>query len=171
MARAKEIMAHRRFEGAPGRIGVGSYFWTAPSDEHLALANDFARRWAQRRHPRSELATINVVVSVGDEDILQLDDPDHHLDLRLLLVSAVKEYFGVESPFDVSRDEVRKIHRQLFGIIEGYIKLVEEALGHEIKIVFKCQVPPVEDPLKELIGLTTCFSVRQNTCITEMRII
>lgn len=154
-----------------GRIGVGSYFWTAPSDEHLALANDFARKWAKRRYPYSEVATINVVVTVEDEDILQLDDPEHHLDLRLLLASAVSEHFGVESPFDVPHSEVKKIHPQLFGIIEGYIKLVEEALGHEIKIVFKCQVPPVDDPLRELIGLTTCFSVRQSTCITEMRII
>lgn len=169
-ARAKEILAHH-FQKAPGRIGIGAYFWTAPSDEHLPLANDFASRWATRRNPYSKVAVLNVEVDVEEDDVLQLDDPDHHLDLRLLLASAVQSHFKVSSPFDVSRDEVKKIHPALFGIVEGYIRLVENSLGHELKVVFKCQVPPVDDPLKEIIGLTTCFSVRNNSCITEMQVI
>jgi len=158
-----------RFQTAPGRLGEGAYFWTAMEDDHMPLAEDFAKRWAEKRCGQSLKAIVNVEVEVDDDRILYLDDPEHHLGLRLLLADAVMEYFGVDSPFKVSRDQVASIHPQLFGVIEEYIRLIEQELGYNLSLVFKCQVPPVNDPLKELIGLSTCFSVRDIDCIKDMQ--
>lgn len=167
--RARSIEANR-FLPAPGRLGEGAYFWTAVEDEHIPLADDFARRWAQRRHGGSLKAIVNVEVEVDDDRVLYLDDPEHHLGLRLLLADAVMEHFDVDSPFKVSRDQVVTIHPQLFGVIEEYIQLIEAELGYGLGLVFKCQTPPVDDPLKELIGLSTCFSVRDIDCIKDLQV-
>lgn len=164
------------FDTRPGRIGRGAYFWTAMTPHHINLANDFAERWARRNSHkyRSErdrrLAIVEVDISVEQDDILYLDHPEHHLDLRLMLAQCIKHYFGVASPFDVERDKVMQIEPELCGIIEAYIQRVEGKLGRNIKVVFKAQVPPIQDPMRELIGLSSCFSVRDTDCITNMSI-
>lgn len=169
----------RGFDTKPGRIGKGAYFWTAVSDEHLGLSTDFAVRWAQRRKDERRyrddkfqaVTVVEVDVEVEEDDVLYLDDPDYHLELRVMLSDAVKTRFGVNSPFDVTRMQIKGFEPVLFGIIEAFIVNVEKELEHDIKAIFKCQVPPVDDPLKEYIGLSSCFSIRDTSCIKDMRVI
>lgn len=175
LSRATKIK-REGFDARPGRIGRGAYFWTAMERRHVNLANDLAERWASRNsyRYRSEadprLAVVEIEVDAEQNDILYLDHPEHHLDLRMLLAKCIEEHFKVASAFDVERDKVRNIEDKLWGIIEAYIVKVEQLLERNIKIVFKAQVAPIDDPMRELIGLTSCFSVRDTTCIKSMQV-
>lgn len=164
------------FDTRPGRIGRGAYFWTAMETRHINLANDLAERWARRHEHkyRSEsdrrLAVVEIGVEVGQDDILYLDHPEHHLDLRMMMAQCIEHHFKVKSAFEVDRDQVRTIERTLWGIIEAYIVKVEKLLNRKIKVVFKAQVAPIADPMRELIGLTSCFSIRDTECIKSMQV-
>ena len=177
LSRAKCIKAEG-FDARPGRIGVGAYFWTATTGEHLPLAQRFAEGWYAKQaykfgHDEEPgCAVVTVTVSVDEDDILYLDDPEHHLELRAMLTEVVEQKLGVSSIYDpsVGYDDVRRLFKQLNAVVELFITRVEELLERKIKIVFKAQQPPVNDHLRELVGLATCFAVRDTECISEMTI-
>lgn len=164
------------FDARPGRIGRGAYFWTAMERRHVNLANDLAERWAQRHSYKyrceadRRLAVVEIEVEAEQNEILYLDHPEHHLDLRMMMAQCIEHEFKVASAFDVDRSDVRRIERTLWGIIEAYIVRVEQLLERNIKVVFKAQVAPIDDPMRELIGLTSCFSIRDTACIKSMQV-
>lgn len=164
---------------SPGRIGNGAYFWTSLNDDQLPLATHLAASWARRSRENwnafkddteQETAVVQVTVEAENDELLFLDDPEHHLDLRQELMDFAIKWFGLSSVFDITRDHVRQIKRRLYALIEGYIKLYEDELGGPVKLVFKSQIPPPDsrDPISEILGNASCFSIRDTTCIKNM---
>lgn len=176
VSRAQTIVTHG-FLTKPGRIGDGAYFWTATEEDHLPLSTLLAERWAERARdkwrlyqdePDQQVAVVQVVVEVEDDEILYLDEPGHHLDLRMLLSEFATEYFSLTSIFDLTNQQFEKIERILYGIVEGYIKEIEERLEKSIKLIFKCQLSPKRDVISQIVGQASCFSVRDTSCIKDM---
>lgn len=71
---------------------------------------------------------------------------------------------------DVSRDEARAHFEDLGGLVEAYVKALEAKLQSNIKVVFKSQYPAA-DPIIEVAGLSSCFVVRDVSCIAKTELI
>lgn len=166
---ADSIIKHNFEVDAAGRGGNGAYFWAALSEEQVELSVYFAYQWAQRNSPYAEHRAIVVDIEVNEDEVLYLDDPEHHLELRSHLMRAVEARFGMKA-YLVSRDKVKGMQRELFGIVDRYVRMIEEELGSPIKVVFKSQVAPIQDPLREIVGLAPCFAVRDVTCIKNPQV-
>jgi len=174
------IIEQEGFLTNPGRIGTGAYFWTAVEDEHLHLSTHYAITWAERARTKwkafegqedQSLAVIQVEVEADEEEILYLDDPEHHLDLRLELTDFAVEHFGLKSIFDLTQKQFNDIEKLLYGIVDTFIKFYEEALGDKkVKLVFKNQQPPVVDKLIQIVGNASCFAVRDTSCLTALHV-
>lgn len=137
-----------------------------------------AERWAQKCHedwntfedePDKTLAVVQVALEIEKDEVLYLDDPTYHLDLRMTLADFAVKYFNLNSIFDLTKEQFRNIESKLYGLVEGYIKLIEKHLGRTIKVVFKCQISPHKrDVISQLVGNASCFSVRDTSCIKSM---
>lgn len=174
-----ERIEQEGFLTPPGRIGHGAYFWTAMEDEHLAISTHYAIAWAQRARDKwgsykgqknTSLAVVQVEVEAKEEEVLYLDHPDHHLDLRQELVEFAVRYYELDSIFDLSHKQFEDIEELLYGIVETYIQLYEDALGDKVKIVFKNQNPPTKVSLAAIVGNASCFAVRDTSCIKSLHV-
>ncbi|MGP3790275.1 hypothetical protein [Pseudomonas sp. B392_1p] len=164
----------------PGRIGRGAYFWTAVTNDHLAISTHYAIEWARRARDSwkaytdqddESLAVVQVEVEVKEEEILYLDDPELHLEIYQILADSAIKHFNLNSIFDLTRDQFKEIESILYGIIEEYIQIYERALGeYTVKVVFKNQTPPKKGSLAELVGNASCFAVRDTSCISSLHI-
>lgn len=178
MSMARKI-EHDGFITKPGRIGTGAYFWTAIEYDHLAVSTHYAIKWAERASKQQafhgqddqSLAVIQVEVEADDEEILYLDDPEHHLELRQELAAFAIEHLKLSCIFDLTRAQFQGIEKLLYGVVDLYIQLYEEALGgKKVKILFKNQNPPTNDPLAMIVGNASCFAVRDTSCIKSMHV-
>ncbi|WP_157139334.1 hypothetical protein [Pseudomonas fulva] len=157
---------------------MGIYFWTALDDKQLELADRFSRDWAKRSRDvwnqyrgeaDSSLAAVQISVTVEDDEILYLDDPELHLGLRDTLINFALDKLGLADISEITADQYKRLEHQLYGVIEGYIGILEEELGNPIKLVFKSQIPPpgpsTRNRIYEMLGNASCFSVRDASCI------
>lgn len=144
----------------------------------MPLSTLLAERWAERARdkwqafegePDQTVAVVQVAVEVEDDEILYLDEPGHHMDLRMLLSDFAIEYFSLSSIFDLTADQFKGIEKLLYGLVEGYIKEIEKQLESRIKVIFKCQLSPIKrDAISQIVGQASCFSVRDTSCIKDM---
>lgn len=173
---------HEGFRTNPGRIGTGAYFWTAVEEEHLHVSTHLAIVWAQRARDKwkvydgqadKAIAVVQVRAQVKEEETLNLDEPEHHLELRLKLVDFTLDYFKIDDIFKLKRAQFEEVEQHLYGVVETYIQEYEQVLSEmlgqavTVKLVFKNQNPPVKDALAEIVGNASCFSVRDVKCIIE----
>lgn len=166
---ANEIMKHTFEVNGAGRGGNGAYFWAALAEDQVDLSVHFAYEWIKKNQPYAQHKAIVVDIEVEEDEVLYLDDPEHHLELRSQVIRAVEARFRTKA-YLVPRNHVMSIQDQLFGIIDRYVRMVEEELGSRIKVVFKSQIPPIPDPLREIVGLAPCFAVRDATCIKNPQV-
>lgn len=176
MSRAQSIQANG-VQKHPGRMGVGIYFWTALDEKQLELADRLSKAWAERargqnqykREKDSSIAAVQIRVTAEEDEILYLDDPELHLGLRAILIDFALAKLGLADISDIEPHHYRDIEHELYGLIEGYIGMLEEELGNPIKLVFKSQIPPPgpssRNRIYEILGNASCFSVRDVSCI------
>ena len=162
------------FIARPGRIGSGAYFWSLFDDEYRSVAYRLAHDWAtiRRRIRANRVKVIKVSIQlVDDSERMNLDDPMHATRLRSLMERFVTVACQAKKLEDVSRDEAQAHFEDLGGLVEVYVKALEAQLQSNIKVVFKSQYPAAVDPIREVAGLTSCFVVRDVSCIAKTELI
>ncbi|SDS78999.1 hypothetical protein [Pseudomonas prosekii] len=180
LSRAESIR-ESGFVAKPGRIGVGAYFWTAvaETDECLDLARRLARAWATKvekgglyaRDKDKSLAIVEVEISVEEDEVLPLDDPEMTFRLWSLLRRKLAEMFGFQKDEDWIGVNLSKCQEEIHGFIEAFILDLEENLETRFKVIFKSQgCPPLGDPLIPYLGNHSCFAIRDTDVISIMNI-
>ncbi len=160
------------FLSGNGRVGNGAYFWTIidESAECRELAGGLAYKWAEMARKRgaisssSQLSVVYVEVDVSEDEVINLDEPALHYALWACLRRGLEEKLGVDV-FSSALPDVKRMVREcesfIFGMIESFIREIEQELGVSFKVVFKFQqCPKFEDAFFPFIGGHSCFAVR-----------
>lgn len=137
-----------------GIRGFGVYFW-----RENAYFRDLAIAWFvnarnlnnYKDDPDRRCAVISAAIVVGDDEWLDLNDPD--VEDRILDICKKNDY--------VDTMYASKLY-------EEYYELVQEEMGAKIKLVQARVMPPksAKNWLRQAIGPAICYIVRDRTCIT-----
>ncbi|KGE69702.1 hypothetical protein K814_0101105 [Pseudomonas fluorescens LMG 5329] len=177
-----EMIHELGFVAKPGRIGVGAYFWTAvvETDECMDLARRLARSWATKvekgglyaRDKDKSLAIVEVGITVEEDEVLPLDDPQMTFRLWSLLRRKLAEKLGFENnDEDWAGVNLNKCQEEINGFIEAFILDLEQNLKTRFKVIFKSQgCPSFGDPLIPYLGNHSCFAIRDTDVISIMNI-